>query len=160
MAFVRNVLEGAKLVEINKEFEQAARERGFYSEELISRITKNGSVQGLKEVPEDVKKIFRTALDIAPEWHVRMQAVFQKHVDNAVSKTVNLVHDATVEDVRKAYLLAYKLGCKGITVFRYGSKKEQVLYTGAELTKDITEEPQVTANSEFSGGCPTYFCNF
>lgn len=160
VAFVRNVLEGAKLVEINKEFEEIARQRGFYSEELIRKITKNGSVQGLKEVPDDVKKIFRTALDISPEWHVRMQAVFQKHVDNAVSKTVNLPHDATIDDVRKVYMLAYKLGCKGITVYRYGSKKEQVLYSGAELTKDITEEPQVTAASEFSGGCPSYFCNY
>jgi len=160
VAFVRNVLEGAKLVEINKEFEQAAKERGFYSEELVSKITKNGSVQNLKEVPEDVKKIFKTALDISPEWHVKMQAVFQKHVDNAVSKTVNLPHDATIEDVRKAYLLAYKLGCKGITVYRYGSKKEQVLYSGSELTKDINEEPNVTAASEFSGGCPSYFCNY
>jgi len=160
VAFVRNVLEGAKLVEINKEFEEIARQRGFYSEELIRKITKNGSVQGLKEVPDDVKKIFRTALDISPEWHVKMQAVFQKHVDNAVSKTVNLPHDATIDDVRKVYMLAYKLGCKGITVYRYGSKKEQVLYSGAELTKDITEEPQVTAASEFSGGCPSYFCNY
>ncbi len=160
VAFVRNVLEGAKLVEISKEFEQAARERGFYSDELVREITKNGSVQNLKEVPEDIKKIFKTALDISPEWHVKMQAVFQKHVDNAVSKTVNLPHDATIEDVRKAYLLAYKLGCKGITVYRYGSKKEQVLYSGAELTKDINEEPNVTAASEFSGGCPSYFCNY
>jgi len=160
VAFVRNVLEGAKLVEINKEFENIAREKGFYSEELIREITKNGSIQDLKEVPDDVKKIFKTALDIPLEWHVKMQAVFQKHVDNAVSKTVNLPHDATVDDVRKVYLLAYKLGCKGITVYRYGSKKEQVLYSGAELTKDITEEPQVTAASEFSGGCPSYFCNY
>ena len=158
IAFVRNVLSGAKLVEINKEFEQIAKERGFYSEELIRKITETGSIQNLKEVPDDVKKLFVTALDISPEWHVMMQAAFQKHTDNAVSKTINLPYDATVEDVRKAYLLAYKLHCKGITVYRYGSKKEQVLYTGAALTKDITEEPVVTAESEFAGGCPTGYC--
>lgn len=160
VAFVRNVLEGAKLVEISKEFEQIAKEKGFYSDELIRKITENGSVQNIKEVPAEIKKIFKTALDISLEWHVRMQAVFQKHVDNAVSKTVNLPYDATIDDVRKAYLLAYKLGCKGITVYRYGSKKEQVLYSGSALTKELSEEAQVTANSEFSGGCPSYYCNY
>jgi len=160
VAFVRNVLEGAKLVEINSEFENIAREKGFYSDDLIKKITETGSVQHLKEVPDDVKKIFRTALDISPEWHVKMQAAFQKHVDNAVSKTVNLPNDSSVDDVKKAYLLAYKSGCKGITVYRYGSRKEQVLYSGAALTKDIGEEQQVTAQSEFSGGCPTGYCNY
>ena len=160
VAFVRNVLEGARLVEINREFEETAKQRGFYSNELVRKITETGSVQSIREVPDDIKKIFVTALDIPPEWHVKMQAVFQKHVDNAVSKTVNLRHDATIEDVRKTYLLAYKLGCKGVTVYRYGSKKEQVLYTGAALTKDINEENVVSAQPEFSGGCPTDFCLF
>ncbi len=160
VSFVRNVLGGSQLVETNREFEEIAREKGFYSEELISKITRTGSVQDLKEVPDDVKKIFKTALDIPPEWHVRMQAVFQKSVDNAVSKTINLPHDATVEEVKKAYLLAYQLGCKGITIYRYGSRKEQVLYSGSEITRDINEEERVTAHSDFSGGCPTDFCNY
>ncbi|MBW3023342.1 adenosylcobalamin-dependent ribonucleoside-diphosphate reductase, partial [Candidatus Woesearchaeota archaeon] len=160
IAFVRNVLEGTRLVEVNKEFEAVAKQKGFYNEELVRKITKTGSVQEIKEVPDNIKKIFVTALDISPEWHVRMQAVFQKHVDNAVSKTVNLPHDATVQDVKNAYLLAHKLGCKGVTVYRYGSKKEQVLYSGAALTNDINEEPIVSAHAEFAGGCPTGFCTF
>lgn len=160
VAFVRNVLEGTRLLEVNKEFEQIARERGFYSAELMSKISETGSLQDVEGVPDDLKKIFVTALDIEPEWHVRMQAVFQKHTDNAVSKTINLKHEATVDDVRKAYLLAYKLNCKGITIFRYGSKKEQVLYTGPMLTKELaTEEKHVRAEPEFSGGCPVY-CQF
>lgn len=160
VAFVRNVLEGTRLVKVNKEFEAVAKQKGFYNEELVRKITKTGSVQEIKEVPDNIKKIFVTALDISPEWHVRMQAVFQKHVDNAVSKTVNLPHDATVQDVKNAYLLAHKLGCKGVTVYRYGSKKEQVLYSGAALTNDINEEPIVSAHAEFAGGCPTGFCTF
>lgn len=158
VAFVRNVLEGTTLLEVNKEFEQIAKERGFYSTALMRKIAETGSLQNIKEVPDDVKRIFVTALDIDPEWHVRMQAVFQKYTDNGVSKTINLPNEATPEDVRKAYLLAYRLKCKGITVYRYGSKKEQVLYTGPMLTKEISEERQVRAESEFAGGCPTYIC--
>ncbi len=148
VAFVRNVMEGTRLVEVNKDFERIAKERGFYSEELMIKITKTGSVQSLKEVPADVKKIFRTALDISPEWHVKIQAAFQKHVDNAVSKTCNLPETASVEDVKKIFLLAYQLKCKGITVYRYGSKKNQVLSFGDETVVD----------SEFAGGCSSTVC--
>jgi len=108
-------------------------------------------------VPEDVKKLFVTALDIEPEWHVRMQAAFQKYTDNAVSKTVNLPATATVEDVRKVYDLAWKLKCKGVTVFRYGSKPEQVLYIGEIKTP---EGKFISAESEYAGGCPTQTCPF
>ncbi|MEM2859178.1 MAG: vitamin B12-dependent ribonucleotide reductase, partial [Candidatus Bathyarchaeia archaeon] len=103
VAFVRNVM-GTQLFEVNSVFEQIAKERGFYSTELISKIAKTGSVQGLSEVPPDVKRIFVTALEIAPEWHVRMQAAFQKYTDNAVSKTVNLPHEATIDDVRRIFM--------------------------------------------------------
>jgi len=96
-------------------------------------------------------------LDIKPEWHVRMQAAFQKYTDNAVSKTVNMPTEATVEDVRMVYELAWKLKCKGVTVFRYGSKPEQVLYIGEIRTK---ERQFVTAESEYAGGCPTKTCPF
>jgi ribonucleoside-diphosphate reductase alpha chain len=149
ISFVRNIMEGIQLFETNKVFEKVARERGFYSKELMEEMAKTGSVQNLKQVPEDVKRIFKNALEISPEWHVKMQAVFQRHVDNAVSKTINLRHDATVEDVRRAYLLAYELGCKGITVFRAGSKPSQVLYAGIEPS--LAKGEFVTAQSEFSG---------
>ena len=157
ISFIRNVLSGTRLFETNSLFEVMSKERGFYSAELLEEIAHTGSVQNIKGFPEDVKRLFVTALDIAPEWHVRMQAVFQKYTDNAVSKTVNLPSEATVEDVRKIYELAWKLKCKGVTVFRYGSKPEQVLYIGEIKTdkgKFVSLEP------EYSGGCPTLNCPF
>jgi len=160
VAFVRNVMEGTRLLEIQPTFEKVAREKGFYSRDLMLKIAKTGSIQNLKEIPKEARRVFVTALDIAPEWHVKMQAAFQKYVDNAVSKTVNLPPDATVEDVRKIYWLAYKLKCKGITIYRYGSKKEQVLYVGPLLTKEMVTEKHVSADSEYSGGCPTGECPF
>jgi len=160
VAFVRNVMEGTRLLEIQPTFEELAKERGFYSRDLMLKIAKTGSIQKMEEVPNDVRRIFVTSLDIDPEWHVRIQAAFQKYVDNAVSKTVNLPPDATVEDVRGVYLLAYKLKCKGITVYRYGSKREQVLYVGPLLTKELATEKHVSADSEYSGGCPTSACPF
>jgi ribonucleoside-diphosphate reductase alpha chain len=160
VAFVRNVLEGTKLLETQPTFEELAKERCFYSGDLMMEIAKTGSIQNMEKIPEDVRRTFVTALDIKPEWHVRMQAAFQKYVDNAVSKTVNLPPDATVEDVRQVYLLAYMLKCKGITVYRYGSKKEQVLYVGPLLTKELATEKHVSADSEYAGGCPTGSCPF
>ncbi|MBE0512072.1 vitamin B12-dependent ribonucleotide reductase [Candidatus Bathyarchaeota archaeon] len=160
VAFVRNVMEGTRLLEIQPTFEKVAREKGFYSRDLMLKIAKTGSIQNQEEIPKEVRRVFVTALDIAPEWHVKMQAAFQKYVDNAVSKTVNLPPDATVEDVRKIYRLAYKLKCKGITVYRYGSKREQVLYVGPLLTKEMVTEKHVSADSEYSGGCPTSECPF
>ena len=157
ISFIRNVLGGTRLFETNPLFEMMAKERGFYSAKLLEEIAKTGSVQKIDEVPEDVKKVFVTALDIKPEWHVRMQAAFQKYTDNAVSKTVNMPTEATVEDVRMVYELAWKLKCKGVTVFRYGSKPEQVLYIGEIKTR---EKQFVTAESEYAGGCPTKTCPF
>ena len=98
----------------------------------MEKVAKTGSVQALDEVPSDVKDLFKTALEIPPEQHVKIQAAFQKHVDNAVAKTVNLPYEASIEDVRKVFWLAYELKCKGVTVYRYGSKEEQVLYLGTE----------------------------
>ncbi|MEM3458778.1 MAG: vitamin B12-dependent ribonucleotide reductase [Candidatus Bathyarchaeia archaeon] len=157
ISFIRNVLSGTRLFETNPLFEAIAKERGFYDAKLLEEIAKTGSVQKIDKVPEDVKKLFLTALDIAPEWHVRMQAAFQKYTDNAVSKTVNLPANATVEDVRKVYDLAWKLKCKGVTVFRYGSKPEQVLYIGEIKTP---EGKFISAESEYAGGCPTQTCPF
>jgi len=113
-------------------FEQYARDHGFYSEALLRRVAESGSLRGLAEIAEQVRRVFVTTHDIAPEWHVRMQAAFQKHIDAAVSKTINFAADATVEDVKKAYLLAHELGCKGITVYRDGSREKQVLSTELE----------------------------
>lgn len=129
LAFVRRVLEGARLLEVSPLFEQAAEARGIYTPELKAELARKGSVQDIAGVPQDLRDLFVTALDIPPEQHVRIQAAFQKYTDNAVSKTVNLAESATVSDVLKVYNLAYDLGCKGVTVFRYGSRS-QVLYLG------------------------------
>ncbi len=157
ISFIRNVLDGTRLFETNPLFEMVAKERGFYDAHLLEEIAKTGSVQKIDKVPEDVKKVFVTALDIEPEWHVRMQATFQKYTDNAVSKTVNMPYEATVDDVRKVFELAWKLKCKGVTVFRYGSKPEQVLYIGEVKT---AEKKFISADSEYAGGCPTKTCPF
>jgi ribonucleoside-diphosphate reductase alpha chain len=133
LAFVRHVLEGAKLLEVSPLFESAARARGIYSQELKAEIARKGSVQEISGVPQDLKELFVTALDVPPEQHVKIQAAFQKHTDNAVSKTVNLPQSASVGDVLNVYNLAYDLGCKGVTVYRYGSRS-QVLYLGNEET--------------------------
>jgi len=162
ISYIRNVM-GTQLFEVNPVFEEIAKERGFYSNELLTKIVKSGSIQNILEIPEDVRRIFVTALDIAPEWHVKMQATFQKYTDNAVAKTVNLRSDATLEDVRKIFLLAYRLKCKGITVYRYGSKSEQVLTVGSVSSMDsqsISTEKYVRVNDEYSGGCPKGTCPF
>jgi len=127
IVYYRNVMDNDKLVEVDPLFEEIARQRGFYSRELMEKIAESGSLKDLEGIPKDIKRIFVTAHDISPEWHVRMQAAFQKYVHNAVSKTINFPHEATQEDVRKAYLLAYELNCKGITVYRDRSREEQVL---------------------------------
>ena len=143
VSYVRTVMEGTKLIEANPYFEKIAKERGFWSQKLMERIAENGSIQGFSEIPDDVKRVFVTAHDITPLEHVRMQAAFQKYVDNAVSKTVNFPHKATLKDVEDVYLLAYKLGCKGVTVYRDGSREEQVLTTGKgqAIVKITGDEP-------------------
>jgi ribonucleoside-diphosphate reductase alpha chain len=140
VAFTRNVMDKDELPEVNPLFYRMAKEGGFYSDELMREIAKKGSVQDIAGVPEKVRRLFRTALDISPEWHVRMQAVFQKHTDNAVSKTVNLPHEATRENVAQIYRLAYRLGTKGITVYRDGSRSEQVLSIGTDKAAAPVQE--------------------
>ena len=157
ISFMRNVLNGSRLFETNPLFEEIAKQRGFYSAKLLEEVARTGSVQKTDGVPDDVKRVFVTALDIAPVWHIRMQAAFQKSTDNAVSKTVNLPNDAKDTAVKEIYDLAWKLKCKGVTVFRYGSKPEQVLYIGEIKTKNGTF---VLAQSEYAGGCPTQNCPF
>ncbi len=155
ISYVRTVMDKTRMIEVNPIFERVARARGFYSRELMEKIAKTNSIAEYNEIPEDVRRVFVTTHDVSPEWHVKMQAAFQKHTDNAVSKTINLPHDATLKDVEEAYLLAYKSGCKGITIYRDGSRAEQVLSTGTtrepdaesieieKITRDVKDRPQV-----------------
>ena len=129
LGYERNVMDNTRLIESNPYFEAVAINEGFYSEELMEEIVRTGTLQNA-DVPDWVKRVFRTSHDISPEWHVKMQSAAQKYTDNAVSKTINFPHDATVEDVKTAYMMAYESGCKGITVYRDGSKDNQVLSTG------------------------------
>jgi ribonucleoside-diphosphate reductase alpha chain len=140
VSFVRTVMEGTKLIEINPYFEKVAKERGFWTRELMERIADRGSVQDFDQIPDDVKAIYMTAHDISPSEHIAMQAAFQKYVNNAVSKTVNFPHKATPKDVEDVYLLAYKLNCKGVTVYRDGSREQQVLTRGKKGEKQQAEE--------------------
>lgn len=131
ISYLREVMEGAQLLEINWLFQKVARERGFHTPELMIKLRGSQSIQGLSQVPVEIQKLFVTAHQIDPQWHVKMQAVFQEFVDNGVSKTVNLPAEASQEDVKAVFLLAHKLKCKGITVYRYGSRGKQVLNLGA-----------------------------
>lgn len=155
IAYIRSVAEtlGENLTVINPLFEKTAIQDEFYSEELIKKISRTTSIQHLEEIPERIRKIFITAHDLTPEWHVRMQAAFQKYTDNAVSKTVNFPNSATPHDIEKVYLLAYQLGCKGVTVYRDGSRKIQVLKTIAQ--EERVQEIPISA--EFDGICE--FCS-
>ena len=161
LAFVRNVMEGTRLLEVNSLFEEAAHKGGFYSPEMAERIAHRGTLRDINGIPDDIRRVFVTDWDIAPQWHVRMQATFQKYTDNSVSKTVNLPANATPEDIRRIYKLAHELKCKGITVYRYGSKKQQVLSLAGEVAEAATEPlPYLTADSEYAGGCPSGTCPF
>jgi ribonucleoside-diphosphate reductase alpha chain len=134
LAYRRNVLDGAELTEVNPAFQQVAGQRGFATRELFAAVAEHGGVRGRSDVPEDVQRVFPTAHEIDVAWHVRMQAAFQRHVHAAVSKTINLRREASAADVKAAYQLAYELGCKGITVYRDGSREGQVLVTGQRGT--------------------------
>ncbi|MFC2043826.1 vitamin B12-dependent ribonucleotide reductase [Chloroflexota bacterium] len=132
LSYTRNILDGAKLVEVNPYFEEAAKRECFYSEELIKKLVSGTKLSNMEGIPDSIKRLFRTAHEISPEWHVRMQAAFQNSTNNAVSKTVNLPHEATREDIANIYMMAYKLGLKGITIYRDRSRETQVLSTTKE----------------------------
>ncbi|OIP98263.1 ribonucleoside-diphosphate reductase, adenosylcobalamin-dependent [Candidatus Wirthbacteria bacterium CG2_30_54_11] len=171
VSYIRNVMDNTELLEVNKYFEEMAKDEGFFSDDLMRRIARQGHLVGIEDVPQRLRTVFVTAHEISPEWHIRMQAVFQKHIDNAVSKTVNFSHDATTEDIEKAYLLAWRLGCKGVTVYRDHSRDEQVLNIDKvnrkieeaavskrdpEIVQELEEEQtMVKVSSEYSGGCVT-----
>ncbi len=130
LSFIRNVMDNDHLVEVHPLFEAEMKQRGVFSAELMREISRKGTLRHVEGIPEEVRRVFVTAHDISPEAHLRMQAAFQKHVDNAVSKTVNFPAEATREDIRKVYLLACRLSCKGVTVYRDKSREEQVLNIG------------------------------
>ncbi|MCG6905063.1 MAG: vitamin B12-dependent ribonucleotide reductase [Desulfobacteraceae bacterium] len=177
VAHDRRVLDGETLHEVHPLLAQAARKQNFHSAELIAEIARSGSLQGISGVPDEVKKVFRTAQDIAPEWHVRLQAAFQKHTDNAVSKTVNVPATASRAEIAQVFLAAYRSGCKGVTVYRYGSRGRQVLNIGQpdgerpaiaprprpERTRGVTErittgcgKLYVTVNTDGQGLCEVF----
>jgi len=135
LAFVRHVLDGRELLEINPFFEAIAKKEGFYTEELMRKISQTGHISDLEEIPEKFRHLFVTAHDISPKDHIRMQAAFQKYTDNAVSKTVNFPHHATAQDVAEVYHMAYQLGCKGVTIYRDRSREIQVLYKGLSVSQ-------------------------
>ncbi len=146
LSYTKNILDGAKMVEVNPHFEEIAREKGFYSEELMQKLADGVHLADIEGVPDAVKPVFVTAHEITPEWHVKMQASFQKSTDNAVSKTVNFPREATREDVANVYRLAYEAGLKGITIYRDGSRDAQVLTTGKTegKTEPATDETRLT----------------
>ena len=153
IAFTRAIV-GRHLLEVNTCFDRVARDQGFYTDDLMAEIAQRGGVRGCPELPEEVRAAFPTAAEIAPEWHLRMQSAVQRHVDAAVSKTVNLPAAATVDDVRAIYLAAWKAKVKGITVYRYGSRKGQV------LTYAAPEPVLAQVDTDFSGGCAGRVCDF
>ncbi|HEX6229812.1 MAG TPA: hypothetical protein VFZ41_10180, partial [Solirubrobacterales bacterium] len=148
VSFARNILD-TELVETSAAFERIAREGGFHSPELTAEIARTGSVADATGVPDQIRRAFVTAAELAPRWHLRMQAAFQRHVDGAVSKTVNLPSEATVDDVAAIYTDAWRQGVKGVTVYRYGSRPGQVLTRlGAQ-----DGEAAVRVDTEYAGGC-------
>jgi ribonucleoside-diphosphate reductase alpha chain len=135
LSYVRHILEGEEFIEVNPYFEEAAKKGGFYSPELMKHLAEGTRLKDIEEVPEDIKRLFVTAHDISPEWHVKMQAAFQKFTDSAVSKTVNFPHEATPDDVAEVYMLAYQANLKGITIYRDRSRDSQVLTIGEVAKK-------------------------
>ena len=139
-----NILEGKTLYYVDENFEAVAKERGFYNDDLLEHLSNGGSLQDRDDVPSDVKEVFRTAPDITPEYHVKMQAAFQESVDAGISKTINFRNEATEEEIDETYMLAWELKCKGITVYRAGSRDKEVLTTG---TNEAEAEDKLSAEN-------------
>lgn len=155
IAYMRKI-SGGGMFELNPVWEKKASELNLLKPEIMSEIIRKGSLKDIKGIPEKIKRVFKTALEIKPELHLLMQAAFQKHTDNAVSKTINLPEDSTIKQVRNSFIFAYRLKCKGITVFRYGSKSSQVLYLG----DDFSQETDFIQLGETFSGCSKGFCNY
>ncbi len=148
LSYIRNVMDNDELLEIHPYFEEVMKERGLYSKELMAKIAKEGTIAHIEEIPQDIRDIFVTAHDITPEYHIRMQAAFQKYTDNAVSKTVNFPREATQDDVRAVYEMAYESGLKGVTIYRDGSREAQVLNIGKVNKADQPEAVSVMQTAE------------
>lgn len=181
LVYVKNVMDTEKLLYVNKWFEAALEEWGLLNQDLLEEVSQSGSANHISDLPQELKDVFQTAHDISPQWHIRMQAAFQKFTDNAVSKTINFPNSASIADIREAYILAYKLGCKGVTVYRDGSRDNQVLSLGTgspvkesvekkvaprlrpEITHGITQRLEtgcghmyVTINTDTHGACEVF----
>lgn len=148
LVFLRNIMDGTQMLEINPIFEQYAKEKGFYSEELMKKISVDGSVAHIDSVDSETKRIFATAHDVSPEWHVNMQAAFQLHTDNAVSKTINFEEHASIEDIATAYRLAYKANLKGLTVYRNNSRTFQPMNLDTKKEEKPVEEKELADDFE------------
>lgn len=154
ISYIRNVMDNNELIEVNPVFKDAAIKGNFYSEELMKKIAKSGTIKDIEEIPKEIREIFVTAHDVEPEWHVKMQAAFQRHTDNAVSKTVNLSHEASTDDVREVFTLAYKAQCKGVTIYRDGSRDMQVLNIGKVQGKEEPKnEPLPSGDNIYCDSC-------
>ena len=145
-AYVRNVMDGTELIEVNSVLKEELIERGLYSDEIMKKVIEEGTIAHVLELPDDIRNVFVCAHDISPDSHIKTQAAFQKFTDNAVSKTVNFPNSATKEDVYNVYMMAYKLNCKGVTIYRDGSRNEQVLNIG-KVNKDASKETKESKDS-------------
>jgi len=154
ISYIRNVMDNEEFIEVNPIFKEIAIIDGFYSDDLMRRIANKGTIQGFPEIPKWVQNVFVTSHDISPQWHVRMQAAFQKYTDNAVSKTVNLRNEATREDVAEVFMQAYKTYCKGVTIYRDGSRDLQVLNIGKVKGKEQNSDNEQTEKSPVNSIVP------
>lgn len=148
LVYVKNVMDNDKLLYVNKWFEASLEEWGLLNQAILEEVSQSGSAAHITEMPEELKDVFQTAHDISPAWHIKMQAAFQKYTDNAVSKTINFPNSASIDDIREAYLLAYNLGCKGMTVYRDGSRDNQVLSVGSKTESSEPDSKKKVAPRE------------
>ena len=161
ISFMRDILSGSKLFETNPIFEEVAKKRGFFRKDLAEIAGQQGSLRNIHKIPPDIRNTFATAFDVSASQHLFIQAAFQKYSDNSVSKTINLPADSTVENVKDIYWQAYELKCKGITIYRYGSKEKQVLSFSYGENMPVAEKRKlISAGPEYSGGCVTGSCSF
>ena len=143
-AYIRNIMDGTELLEVNQILKDTLTERGLYTDEIIRRIAEEGTIAHIEEIPKDIRDVYVSAHDVTPEYHIKVQAAFQKYTDNAVSKTVNFGTEATRDDVADVYIKAYEIGCKGVTIYRDGSRDGQVLNIGS-VNHAKTDTPPPTA---------------